>query len=467
MKRFISLVFIFSFVFTGQVAAHQPVVLLESDTSAIKGPLILDGTVSFAIRASFSKANQKKGFRVALKVGDNLAIQYLIVDKKPENALKSSLLPTVVVTTPAGKSFKLILNERTKFYEPYSATNYLYLGRFNTLSETGIYNFLITSRAKADITVAIGEREIKGEVIRGSLPTPTPTPTEAPVGRWQARQFEILKEFSGLKPPVTQKLNFILSPEVSRVAADALKDSYQEPISFLSNLFVNPVVVTFLVMNENEKEWWWNQVQGLGSTMEKDWWGGSHCQPDSFKHCGYGSSPNPDGSFHFGQLLGSKFIWQGQDYLIAYHESIHVYQLGFMGSRIRALPLWFAEGQANYLGFTFSHKYRNSATQRSDEIRRLLSNFPELSNFGQSEWKVWLQKVDSDSDFVFNNGLGYSVGELILESLYNSHSYQDVHNWMLEIKNGSNYKDGFKKIFGMDYDAWLQNTVAPYLDSQI
>ena len=36
--------------------AHQPVVLLNSDTTAASGPLLVDGTISFAVRASFSKA---------------------------------------------------------------------------------------------------------------------------------------------------------------------------------------------------------------------------------------------------------------------------------------------------------------------------------------------------------------------------------------------------------------------------
>ena len=32
--------------------------------------------------------------------------------------------------------------------------------------EAGIYNFVITSRAKAAITVAVGDRETQGEVLR-------------------------------------------------------------------------------------------------------------------------------------------------------------------------------------------------------------------------------------------------------------------------------------------------------------
>ena len=168
-------------------SAHQPVVLLDTDTTPAAGPLLADGTISFAIRAVFTKSGQKKAFRAALKVGDQLAIQYLIVDKKPENTLKNSLLPQLVVTSPSGKKISIIFNERTKFFEPFGRTNYLYLSRFTAPAEAGTYEFVITSRAKAAITIAVGDREVRGEVLRGPAPlqsakptavvTPTPSPT--------------------------------------------------------------------------------------------------------------------------------------------------------------------------------------------------------------------------------------------------------------------------------------------------
>ena len=149
--------------------AHQPVVLLDTDTTAAKGPLLVDGTVSFAIRASFTKSGQKKAFRAQFQEGDALAVQLLIVDKKPENALKSSQLPSVVITGPDGFKTTMKINERTKFYEPYGGTNYLYLARYSGVAKAGIYNFVITSKAKAAITVAVGEKEIFGEVVRQEL----------------------------------------------------------------------------------------------------------------------------------------------------------------------------------------------------------------------------------------------------------------------------------------------------------
>ena len=164
--------------------AHQPVVLLNSDTTATKGPLLVDGTVSFAVRASFTKPGEKKAFRAGFKAGDQLSVQLLIVDKKPENKLKSSQLPTVVITDPIGASTTLKISERTKFFEPYSSTNYLYLARYTSTAKEGTYSFMVTSRAKSAVTIAVGDREVQGEVTRGQVtPTPvvsaTPTPTIA------------------------------------------------------------------------------------------------------------------------------------------------------------------------------------------------------------------------------------------------------------------------------------------------
>jgi cytochrome b involved in lipid metabolism len=160
--------------------AHQPVLLLDSDTTAAKGPLLLDGTVSFAVRASFTKAGEKKAFRADFKAGDLLAVQYLIVDKKPENNLKSTLLPQLVITSPTGKSLILKFTERTKFYEPYGKTNYLYLSRYSATAEAGTYSFTLTARAKSSVTIAVGEREVPGEVIRGARPVATPTASPKP-----------------------------------------------------------------------------------------------------------------------------------------------------------------------------------------------------------------------------------------------------------------------------------------------
>jgi len=181
MIKLLAALLAFMVIGSGSAHAHQPVVLLDSDTTATKGPLLVDGTVSFAVRASFTKSGQTKAFRAQFKSGDQLSVQYLIVDKKPESALRTSSLPTLVITPPTGAPVTIKLNERTKFFEPYGRVNYLYLARYSDLAQAGIYNFTIKSKSKAAITVAVGDKEIFGEVLRGATPTASATPTATPM----------------------------------------------------------------------------------------------------------------------------------------------------------------------------------------------------------------------------------------------------------------------------------------------
>ena len=166
MKKFIAAILALSLLGIMPASAHQPVVLLDSDTTPAAGPLLVDGTVSFAIRAAFNKSGQKKAFRAALLEGDQLDVQYLIVDKKPENKLKNSKLPQIVITSPSGKRTVMKFTERTAFFEKWGRVNYLYLGRLSEVGEAGVYSFVATSRAKAEITIAVGAKEIPGEVLR-------------------------------------------------------------------------------------------------------------------------------------------------------------------------------------------------------------------------------------------------------------------------------------------------------------
>ena len=144
--------------------AHQPVIITSSNTSPKAGPILVDGTISFALRVSFTKANQERGFRASLKEGDLLNFEYLIIDKAPENKLAVSKLPVVSITSPDGKKRVVKFTERSKFYEPYGRTNYLFLSRFSETAIEGIYEFSIKSKGKADITVSTGSKEIKGEI---------------------------------------------------------------------------------------------------------------------------------------------------------------------------------------------------------------------------------------------------------------------------------------------------------------
>ena len=146
-------------------SAHQPVNLTAANSSADKGPILVDGKVSFVIRANFTKPNQTQGFRAALKADETLFFEYLIIDKAPENRLANNKLPVATITDPAGKKMVIKFTERTKFYYPFLDTNFVYLARYNQTALDGIYKFTLQSKVKAAIQVVVGTLETYGEVL--------------------------------------------------------------------------------------------------------------------------------------------------------------------------------------------------------------------------------------------------------------------------------------------------------------
>ena len=88
----------------------------------------------------------------------------MIIDRAPENRLATSKLPVVTITAPDGTNQVIKLNERSKFYEPYGRTNYLFLSRFSETAKAGIYEFSIKSKGRAGITVSTGSKEVRGEI---------------------------------------------------------------------------------------------------------------------------------------------------------------------------------------------------------------------------------------------------------------------------------------------------------------
>ena len=148
-------------------AAHQPVDLGTRDTTPARGPLLVDGTVSYAVTAEV-RQGERRGFRFALDEGDTLAMQLLIFDEVPANRLPSWQLPRVTVTSPSGKKTRLVVNERTEFYEPYGGRTYLYLSRVQEDAVAGVYRVNVLGRSTSPVVavVAVGYREVRGEVRR-------------------------------------------------------------------------------------------------------------------------------------------------------------------------------------------------------------------------------------------------------------------------------------------------------------
>lgn len=156
---------------TSPAQAHQPVRLTAANATPEQGPLLVDGTVSFAVYATV-RAQETRGFRFGLRSGQRLEVQLLIVDKAPGNTVPASALPEVVITDPRGRRTVLTAVERTPFLEPYSGTRYLYLARLSEAGVAGTYGVLVRSRSPrlVESVVAVGYREVPGRVVPASAP---------------------------------------------------------------------------------------------------------------------------------------------------------------------------------------------------------------------------------------------------------------------------------------------------------
>ena len=146
-------------------SAHQPVRLTAADGTPARGPLLVDGTVSFAVYATVRQGTTR-GLRVGMQQGQRLEIQLLIPDRAPVNRLGSSQLPLVTVIDPAGRRTTMAITERTPFYEPYSATSYLYLARLVESARRGTYQVIVSGRSatKVPVVIGVGYREVPGVV---------------------------------------------------------------------------------------------------------------------------------------------------------------------------------------------------------------------------------------------------------------------------------------------------------------
>ena len=75
--------------------AHDPVFLSEEHTSPEVGPLLPDGTISFALYGRLLSPSVTQGFQAGMNDGDALNLSLLIPAVLPETSFEVGSLPTV------------------------------------------------------------------------------------------------------------------------------------------------------------------------------------------------------------------------------------------------------------------------------------------------------------------------------------------------------------------------------------
>jgi len=146
-------------------SAHDPIILTAEQTTPASGPLLVDGTISFALYGSLESSTDTRGFRVQFQEDDPLYLSILIPDLAPENELGNDLLPTLEVLDPMGEVSTYEPTERVTFAEPYSGTNYVGLLVYEGVALGGVYEITIKGKAASRFTVSVGKIEQFGTAV--------------------------------------------------------------------------------------------------------------------------------------------------------------------------------------------------------------------------------------------------------------------------------------------------------------
>ena len=184
----ISLVVSFVFLVTLWASvshAHDPLFLLPDQETPSQGPLLPDGTISFALYGEFLTEGETRGFQANFEDGDLLQLELLIPALDPEQLLQQDQLPFIRLTTPDGSEQTLYPSIRTRFDEPFTNTSYFTLIRERGTAQGGIYDVVIVSRAPARFTTAIGIKERFGTPVQRAGERPSSfAETSDRLGEW-------------------------------------------------------------------------------------------------------------------------------------------------------------------------------------------------------------------------------------------------------------------------------------------
>ena len=163
MKKF-ALIFLalFGLLPASVAKAHDPIILTSNQSTPADGPLLPDGTISFALYGSLESPADTRGFRVNFIEGDSLYLSILIPDLAPENQLDDASLPFVELTDPSGAKTKLSVSDKVSFAEPFTGTNYVRLTELTTVAISGTYSVVITGNSPSRFTVSVGQKEMFG-----------------------------------------------------------------------------------------------------------------------------------------------------------------------------------------------------------------------------------------------------------------------------------------------------------------
>ncbi len=143
----------------GTAFAHDPIIFTDTQTTPESGPLLLDGTVSFALYGTLMTQGDTRGVRVRMKAGDTLTMSLLVPALEPEKSLDAASLPTLTIVAPDGSVRTLPPGDSVTFDESFTSTSYVRYIQLSEPAQAGDYGVTVSGVVPARFTLSVGTKE--------------------------------------------------------------------------------------------------------------------------------------------------------------------------------------------------------------------------------------------------------------------------------------------------------------------
>lgn len=306
-----------------------------------------------------------------------------------------------------------------------------------------------------------------------------PSESQAPVPELKISANEklakdILEAFSRAESN-TFKLEVRTCPQVNKAKSDETIKAYEDALRFWGALYNPQKPITWVMFSEKDYDCWLSNVNELESNYaDTAVWNPTtsvmgHCSLSSNSFCGYGTGVKPNGALVQYNAIGTRYS-RSPERTVVHHESVHFYQMmlqrdNLSTSKVYTLPPWFVEGQANLIGMTIANR-GFALGQRGFEIGRLKNVIPEAGSMDSRQWLEKLNWLDTQQGFIFQNELGYSLGWLALEPVYQTFGIQKKHDLLVAVNKGQTFDEAVESILGTTKTN-LYEQIAAYLAQEV
>jgi len=335
-----------------------------------------------------------------------------------------------------------------------------------------VLNQKVTNLNKSYTCIKSGKKLIWNKGV-GIKPTPTPTPTHTPTPtpkeltfsniseNVDAIAFNVYSKYQTLMATDYKgsiKVNTIIGPNTVPVNKNSAA-AYQIASKIFQN-FKQPDEVFAIYYTFADKEWAKNQVAmragkdvanfqfGYSCPNAMRCWDGSASITLDWQAIAHFGASNPGGAIH-----GAEF--NGEIQIHEFTHSISFFQLKpNRGNYYNLTPDWFAEGHASVTGKLGASTSFEDYKALRDEAHRRSRPQSDIKDYRPENVLRFLESfMKYPEASTIQRYYLYTLGWSTIEALAAIGGIDSPMNLFLETVNGLTFKQAFKKVYGIEWDA--------------